>query len=171
MLQRRRQPSPLISTPHQCDSCTDLKIARPFHTYGPGMELDDGRVFADFIADVVHGRNIVMHSDGSAIRAFCYLVDATLGFFTVLLKEKEGEAYNVANDNAVVSIAKLANILTSLFPEKILTVLKQDIPRSPFYLKSPIARNVPDVSKLKQLNWTAKYDIANGFSRTILSFS
>ena len=41
------------------------KIVRPFHTYGPGMRLDDGRVFADFVADIVHDRDIVLKSDGA----------------------------------------------------------------------------------------------------------
>ena len=41
-------------------------VVRPFHTYGPGMALDDGRVFADFVADVVAARDIVLHSDGLA---------------------------------------------------------------------------------------------------------
>ncbi len=63
-----------------------IKIVRPFHTYGPGMRLDDGRVFADFVADIVNFRDIIMKSDGSAQRAFCYLADATVAFFTVLLK-------------------------------------------------------------------------------------
>lgn len=46
------------------------KIIRPFHTYGPGMALDDGRVFADFVANVVNRQDIVMMSDGSAVRPF-----------------------------------------------------------------------------------------------------
>ncbi|MBI3891533.1 MAG: NAD-dependent epimerase/dehydratase family protein, partial [Candidatus Wallbacteria bacterium] len=74
-----------------------VRIVRPFHTYGPGMRLDDGRVFADFVADIVQGRDILLQSDGSALRAFCYLADATVGFFTVLLKGKVAEAYNIGN--------------------------------------------------------------------------
>ena len=57
-----------------------VKIVRPFHTYGPGMTLDDGRVYADFIADIVNSRNIIMKSDGLAMRSFCYLSDATIAF-------------------------------------------------------------------------------------------
>jgi len=59
----------------------ESRIVRPFHTYGPGMRLDDGRVFADFVADLVAGRDIVMRSGGLARRAFCYIADATEGFF------------------------------------------------------------------------------------------
>ena len=55
-----------------------IKIIRPFHTYGPYMKLDDGRVYADFVSDIVNNRNLEIWSDGSAKRAFCYLSDATL---------------------------------------------------------------------------------------------
>ncbi|MDO8954824.1 MAG: NAD-dependent epimerase/dehydratase family protein [Gammaproteobacteria bacterium] len=148
-----------------------VKIVRPFHTYGPGMQLDDGRVFADFVADIVAGRDIVMKSDGSAIRAFCYLVDASIGFFTVLFKGKVAEAYNVANDQAVISIVELAIVLASLFPAKKLKVVKKESVEQADYLKSPITRNIPDVTKLQTLGWQAKYSISEGFLRTIMSFN
>ena len=56
------------------------------------MDLDDGRVFADLVADIIAGRNIVMKSDGKHRRPFCYLADAVEGIFTVLLRGKNGEA-------------------------------------------------------------------------------
>jgi len=146
-----------------------VKIVRPFHTYGPGMSLDDGRVFADFVADIVNRRNIVMKSDGSAIRAFCYLSDATIGFFTVLLKGKNGEAYNVGNSNEEVSILGLADILINLYPEESLKVIRQE-GNSNIYLKSSITRNCPDVSKVNSLGWKPKIKIAEGFKKTIDSF-
>ena len=61
------------------------KIVRLSHTYGPGMRLDDGRVFADFVSDIVARRNIVMKSDGTACRPFCYLADVIVALFSVLL--------------------------------------------------------------------------------------
>ena len=85
------------------------KIVRPFHTYGPKMQLNDGRVYADFVSDIVNNRNIIMKSDGSAIRPFCYLADATSGFFTVLLKGNSGEAYNVGNPDEAFNFALLPN--------------------------------------------------------------
>ena len=56
------------------------------------MKLDDGRVFADFVKNVVCNENIQLSSDGSAKRSFCYLADAVIGFFTVLLKGRVNEA-------------------------------------------------------------------------------
>ena len=91
------------------------RIVRPFHTYGPGMQLDDGRVCADFIADILAGRDISMKSDGSASRAFCYLADAVLGFFTVMLKGESGQAYNIGNEGAELSILELAERLLKAF--------------------------------------------------------
>jgi nucleoside-diphosphate-sugar epimerase len=147
------------------------KIVRPFHTYGPGMDLQDGRVFADFIADILHTRNIVLKSDGSAIRAFCYLSDAVTGFFTALLKGKNAEAYNVGNDKGEISILGLANLLVELFPSKKLKVIRDEKVGSDGYLKSKITRNCPDISKMRTLGWEPKYSLREGFERTVRSFS
>lgn len=144
-------------------------IARPFHTYGPGMSLSDGRVFADFVADIVAGRDIVMKSDGRATRAFCYLADATAGFFTVLLRGERGQAYNVGNDRAEASILSLADRLVALFPEKQLKVVEQPVPTDG-YFQSKITRGCPEISKIKALGWEPKTTIEEGFRRTVLSF-
>jgi dTDP-glucose 4,6-dehydratase len=98
-------------------------IVRPFHTYGPGLQENDGRVFADFVFDIVRGQDIKMKSDGSARRAFCYVTDAIIGFFTVLLKGEIATPYNVANPAAELSVRNLADLLVSLFPEKCLRVM------------------------------------------------
>jgi nucleoside-diphosphate-sugar epimerase len=147
-----------------------VKIVRPFHTYGPGMRLDDGRVFADFVADVVSGRNIKLNSDGSAIRAFCYLADATLGFFTVLLKGKNGQAYNVGNEEEEISIKDLAYLLADLFSAKKLQVRVNARSKKAGYIKSPIIRNSPDTHKLRNLGWLPHYSLTKGFKRTVESF-
>ena len=147
-----------------------VKIIRPFHTYGPGMRLDDGRVFADFVSDVVNGRDIIMKSDGSAVRAFCYLADAVVGFFTVLLKGTSVQAYNVGNDEGKISIAELAKILVDILPDKHLKIIRKENEYAPGYIKSKISVNVPDTSKIRQLGWRPFYSIKEGFSRTVRSF-
>lgn len=144
------------------------RIVRPFHTYGPGMSLDDGRVFADFVSDVVHDRDIAVKSDGSALRTFCYLADAVQGFFTVLLRGKVGQAYNIGNDQSEMSILDLAYLLVHLFPEKGLRVVcAQEQPVG--YLRSPISRHCPDINKARQLGWQPGISPEEGFCRTIRS--
>lgn len=145
-------------------------VVRPFHTYGPGMALDDGRVFADFVADVVARRDIVLNSDGAALRPFCYLADATVGFLTVLLKGERGAAYNVGNPHAEIAIRDLATLLAGLYPERgIVPRFAQAIDTNA-YLKSPIARSCPAIDKIAALGWQPHTGLADGFRRTIDSF-
>lgn len=147
----------------------DCVIARPFHTYGPGMRLDDGRVFADFVRDIVEGRDIVLNSDGAAERAFCYLPDATQAFFTLLLKGEKSRAYNVGNSRAVVSIRDLATMLTGLYPERGLSARFAQPQQG--YLPSAVARSAPDTTQLEKLGWRPRMGVEEGFRRTIEIYS
>lgn len=146
------------------------KIVRPFHTYGPKMKLDDGRVYADFVSDILKEQDICIHSDGSATRAFCYLTDATVGFFKILLDGKNGEAYNMGNPNEEYSILELAGTLVNLYPEKALKVIKQVNKENYNYLKSPLNRNSPNINKINELNWHPSVSVEDGFKRTIESY-
>ncbi|AZN37856.1 NAD-dependent epimerase/dehydratase family protein [Iodobacter ciconiae] len=147
-----------------------IRVVRPFHTYGPGMLLNDGRVFADFVANVVEGKDITMNSDGSAIRAFCYLVDATIAYFYVMLNGENGQAYNVGNDEEVLSIANLAEKVAQIIPDKQVKVIFNKREETAGYMKSSVNRIVPNVSKLRALGWSPNYDVDSGFRRTILSY-
>lgn len=142
-------------------------IVRPFHTYGPGLAAEDGRVFADFSYNVLRSENIVMHSDGTARRAFCYASDAIAGFMTVLLKGRPGVAYNVANPAAELSVMELAEMLVTLFPEKRLQVERRVDTASKDYLPSAYNRLVPDVARLAALGWQARVSAEQGFRRMI----
>ncbi|MBY0507280.1 MAG: NAD-dependent epimerase/dehydratase family protein [Bryobacteraceae bacterium] len=142
------------------------RMVRPFHTYGPGMRLDDGRVFADFVRDILSGGPIVLHSDGSAVRSFCYLADATEAFFRVLLQGFTGEAYNVANPNAVASIAGLAQRLAELFQVQVERRGRSDN----HYVSSPIPFTSPATAKIEALGWSSRTSIEEGFARTVASY-
>tara|TARA_B100000674_G_scaffold499410_1_gene545144 strand:- start:11012 stop:12100 length:1089 start_codon:yes stop_codon:yes gene_type:complete len=145
-------------------------VVRPFHTYGPGMALDDGRVFADFVSDIVSKRNIVLKSDGMASRPFCYIADATIGFLTVLLKGEKTEAYNVGNPDAETTIKDLAMTLTRVFRDRNLRVEIQIPIESNEYIKSPIERSCPSIEKIKRIDWRPTTGIKEGFRRTVLSY-
>lgn len=145
-------------------------VVRPFHTYGPGMALDDGRVFADFVSDVVHCRDIVLKSNGLARRSFCYITDATLGFLTVLLNGSSAEAYNVANPSAEISMRDLAHTLAGLYPERAIGVKFESMAVDNSYIKSPIHRVCPSIAKISQLGWEPCVNIKEGFARTIQSY-
>lgn len=162
---KRMAENMCVSWAHQYKIPT--RIVRPFHTYGPGMRLDDGRVFADFVRDLLSGGPIVMHSEGLARRTFCYLADATLGFFTVLLTGGNGEAYNVSNPAGECSIAELADRLATEFST---TVDRRFRASESAYATSTIHSTVPDIQKLQNLGWSPRRGIEDGFRRTVESY-
>jgi UDP-glucuronate decarboxylase len=145
-------------------------IVRPFHTYGPGMALDDGRVYADFVRDILQGRDLAMQSDGSARRAFCYLADATVGFFTALLLGVAGQAYNVGNPDQEYSILQLAHVVAGIAPGQPRQVIEFSPATDGSYLPSPVSRLTPDIAKLSMLGWQPTTTVADGFARTIASY-
>jgi nucleoside-diphosphate-sugar epimerase len=93
------------------------RIARPFNNYGPGLKINDGRVLPDFARDVLAGRDIVMLSDGSATRTFCYVADAIVGYYKILTRGKDGEPYNVGTETPEVSVKELAQRVVSMSAE------------------------------------------------------
>lgn len=139
------------------------RIVRPFHTYGPGLTREDGRVFADFAFAIADGRPIVMTSDGSARRAYCYASDAVEGLLTVLHHGKPATPYNLANPDAELSVKELAELLVDLYPGS--TLERHEPP--PGYLASPHGRLVPDITRLRDLGWKPRVGAADGFRRFI----
>ena len=146
-----------------------FKILRIAHTYGPMMPLDDGRVFADFVANILRNENISLNSDGSAERPMLYVGDAVRAYFRIMLEGENANAYNVASEE-YTTILNLASTLVSLYPEKNLrvtfgkTIDKGYIPAA----KDNAVRI--SVNKLKKLGWRQKYSIREGFLRTLEAF-
>jgi len=149
-----------------------ITIARIWHTYAPTMDIEnDPRVFASFVNDIVHNRNIVMKSEGLAKRSFCYIADAIAGYFTILLKGKSGEAYNVCNTSQFCSIVELGERLVNLFPEKNLKLIKKERAKDEVYIENTIANFIPPSNKkLMELGWNCQYTIEDGFKNVITYF-
>jgi nucleoside-diphosphate-sugar epimerase len=91
-----------------------VKIVRPFNNYGPGLRITDGRVVADFARDILAGRDVILLSDGSPTRTFCYVADAVVGYYKVLLRGQSGQAYNVGVEAPEISVAELAGRMVSI---------------------------------------------------------
>lgn len=88
-----------------------ITIIRPFNNYGPGMRLNDARVPADFANAIRQNKDIVMYSDGSPTRTFCYITDAIIGYLKGLLHAQDGfNVYNIGMDKPEISIRQLADI-------------------------------------------------------------
>ncbi len=143
-----------------------VKIIRPFHIYGPNMQLNDGRVYADFVKSIIKGKDIVLKSKGDAVRSFCYLRDAVNGIFRVIFYGRPGNAYNIGSDRDIISIKDLAKILVSIFKEKSIRIkFKKNLSN----IKG-VKIVKPDISKMRKLGFIPCVRIEEGFKRTILSY-
>lgn len=143
----------------------NAKAARLAHTYGPGMSVYDGRVQADFLKNVLFHEDIVMKSEGLAVRTYTYIADAIAGMFLILLNGTE-MAYNIGDENAKISIRGLAELLVKITPERNLSVIL-DIPESGTKGCAPFTLGILDSSRLRKLGWKPKNTIEEGFKRTI----
>lgn len=146
----------------------NFNILRIAHTYGPGMEIrNDGRVMADFIGSIADNKDILLNSDGTAIRSFCYITDAIEGIMDVLVKGIPGESYNLANETEPYMIRDVAEMLVNLYPQKGLKVAfaNADDVSKKGYLGYKIVRL--DTSKLENLGWRPKMKLKVGMKRTV----
>ncbi len=85
-------------------------MVRPFNNYGPGLKITDRRVLPDFAGDVLDGRDIVLLSDGSPTRTFCYVADAVCGYYRALIRGRPGEPYNIGVESPEISMRRLAEM-------------------------------------------------------------
>jgi nucleoside-diphosphate-sugar epimerase len=145
---------------------------RPEHTYGPTLDLiNDQRVFSEFISNIVNKKDIVIKSDGMSVRTFTYISDATIGFFTALLKGVSGESYNVSNNKCRIKIKDLAEMLVSMYPEKKLKVVYEKRSDTNEYIENKDnIRPTLSTQKIEKLGFTCNIDLKEGFKRTINSF-
>lgn len=147
------------------------KMARIWHTYAPTMNIEnDSRVFASFVKNVVNCEDIIMHSDGSGVRSFCYITDAVHAFMRILLLGENGNAYNVCNECQSVSILELAERIISLYPERGIKVVRKCRSNNEKYAENiHLAHKVivPVSDKLRKLNWEPQVNIEDGFARVV----
>ena len=144
----------------------NAKIARLAHTFGPGMSINDGRVQADFLKNVVNNEDIVLKSEGTAIRTYTYVGDAVLALFYILLNS-EDVVYNISSEESTVSIKELAETLVNAYPERNLKLVF-DIPKSDANAGcAPFTLGILGSDKLKALGWKPIYSLEEGLKRTV----
>lgn len=140
-----------------------IRSVRPFNVYGAGQRLDDGRIIPDLMTAAARGKPLVLHSDGRATRSFCYISDATAGFYRALLLGRPGEAYNIGNDREV-SIREVAEIVSGMSGTPITFQASDD----PHYLTDNPQRRCPDLTKSRDhLEYAAGTSLEEGMSRTL----
>lgn len=142
-----------------------VKIVRPFNNFGPGLSLADRRVIPDFFRDVLNDREIVLLSDGTARRTFCFASDAVTGFLLALLSGYDGEPFNIGADEPEISMRDLARRISALAP--IPKTVRYETSEDKDYTTDNPQRRCPDLSKARQmLGYQPRVGLDEGLART-----
>jgi UDP-glucuronate decarboxylase len=151
-----------------------VKVARPFNNYGPGLKISDRRVIADFVRDVLNGRDIVMLSDGSPMRTFCYVADAVVGYYKVLVNGRPGEAYNIGVETPEISMADLAERIAGLGRDLLGytgRVVRQASADGDYLIDNP-NRRCPVITKARtEVGYAPTFDLDEGLRRSMLWYA
>lgn len=143
-----------------------ISIIRPFNNFGPGMRLNDARVPADFANAVRKGKDIVMFSDGTPTRTFCYISDAITGYLKCILHAQDGfEAFNIGTDKPEISIRRLAEIYMEAGKEIFGYTGKAQfaVSEDREYLQNNPNRRCPVIDKARaKLGYEPKVDVEQG---------
>jgi UDP-glucuronate decarboxylase len=141
----------------------NIKIIRIFNTYGPRMQLNDGRVVSNFITQALLNKNITIYGAGDQTRSFCYVDDLISGIMLMMEKTNFCGPINLGNPSEI-SVKQLASEIVEITGSKSKLVHK-DLP-----LDDPQQR-CPDISLAKkELKWHPKYDRNQGLKKTIEYF-
>lgn len=147
-----------------------IKIARPFNNYGPGLSINDKRVIPDISKDILANKDVVLFSNGKPSRTFCYISDAIVGYYKVLVKGKNGEAYNIGTENPEINIHNLAKKMAVIAKKEFGYTGKVKFAKSvdKEYLTDNPQRRCPMINKArKDLKYNPKITLDEGLTRTL----
>ncbi|HXP45967.1 MAG TPA: UDP-glucuronic acid decarboxylase family protein [Terriglobales bacterium] len=132
----------------------DTRIVRIFNTYGPRMQLNDGRVIPNFMKQALRGEDLTVYGDGSQTRSFCYVTDEIEGILR-LARSPEHQPVNIGNPNEFTMVECAQRVLA-------VTGSKSKLAFEPLPQDDPKQRR-PDISRARALlGWEPKTDLETG---------
>lgn len=142
----------------------DARVIRIFNTYGPIMQVDDGRVVSNFINQAIGGKPITVYGKGTQTRSLCYVDDMVSGIkLAMFASNTKGQVFNLGNpdERSILDIAKLIKNLTNSKSEIVFEDLPIDDPKS----------RKPDISRARKvLGWEPKVSTEDGLIKTTRYF-
>jgi dTDP-glucose 4,6-dehydratase len=141
---------------------TDTKIVRIFNTYGPRLQLNDGRVISNFMKQALRGEDLTVYGDGSQTRSFCYVTDEIDGILRLANSELAGPV-NIGNPNEFTILECAREVLR-------VTGSQSKIAYEPLPPDDPKQRR-PDITLARtQLGWEPKVPLAEGLRLSLPYF-
>lgn len=141
----------------------DYKIARLFNTYGPGMDIDDGRVITSFIKSILDNKPVIINGSGLQTRSFCYIDDLVTGLIDFMRSNYSGPM-NLGNNNTEINLLELKDIFSKICKVNINCEFKELMQNDPLIRK-------PDLTMANELiNFNPVISLEEGLTRTIEYF-
>jgi UDP-glucuronate decarboxylase len=141
----------------------DVKIVRIFNTYGPYMDINDGRVITNFIKNILEDKPVIIYGDGNQTRSFCYVDDMIDGLYK-MMNSKELGPINIGNPNCEFTLNELVNVFEEILYKKVNVRYVEATENDPKQRKPIIDKAT------KLLNWYPKIGLENGLMQTYQYF-
>lgn len=148
-----------------------VSIARPFNNYGPGLSMADKRLLPDIAKSIFDNTDIILHSDGTATRTFCYVSDAIDGYLRILTNGHRGESYNIGTELPEINVLDFAKLTVEIaknsfgYQGKIAYRESEDHN----YLVDNPNRRCPDIGKAREhLGYKPQVDLVDGIYRSLI---
>ena len=141
----------------------DIRVARIFNTYGPKMQIDDGRVVSNFIVQALKDEDITVYGNGDQTRSFCYVDDLVDGIFALTSGNAVAQPFNIGNP-AEITVLELAEIICRHCESK------SKIKFKPLPSDDPTKRK-PNINRIREhTGWEPKVSLTDGIKETIKYF-
>ena len=141
----------------------DIKVVRIFNTFGPKMQIDDGRVVSNFICQALNGEDISIYGDGNQTRSFCFVEDMVEGLISMMESEKFKGPVNLGNPQEI-TVKKLAQEIIEMTSSSS-KIIHLKLPED-----DPLKRK-PDISLAQEhLGWSPNISRLEGLKKTISYF-
>ena len=137
----------------------DTHIVRIFNTYGPRLQINDGRVISNFMKQALRGEELTVYGDGSQTRSFCYVSDEVAGILALAASD-EHDPTNIGNPGefTILECAQVVLEVTGLQNKIRFEALPQDDPK----------QRCPDITKAKRLlGWEPRIDLRTGLKMSL----
>ena len=147
-----------------------VKTVRLAQTFGAGTPKDDARVFVQFARKAMAGEDLELHTEGRSRGNYCYTSDTVRGLLTILLKGTAGEAYNIANPAASMTIRDMAELVASDVCGgriKAIVNIPENVAKRGY---APDVGYILNIDKVSSLGWTPKHGLAEMYRRMLASW-
>ena len=146
----------------------NIRIVRPSYIFG-ASRLDDDRVWAQFIANIVRGQDILLKSNGATNRSFCYVTDTVTAMLHVLLDGENCVPYNISNEKSNTTIRGFAQAACEVFPERSMKLAFANPEDEVMPEPSPLdpTPEIMDNKRIRSIGWEPKIDLKEGIRRAV----